>query len=87
MISPLAEGADRIAAQAALDRGAYVDVVLPFAQESYENTFEDDPSRQQFVELLAKARATLSCRASGAPASTRRAAAGLWTTSLTNCAG
>jgi hypothetical protein len=59
MISPLAEGADRIAAQAALDLGAYLDVVLPFAQESYENTFEDDPSRQQFVELLAKARATL----------------------------
>ncbi len=59
MISPLAEGADRIAAQAALDRGAYFDAILPFAQECYETTFENDPSRQEFVELLAKARATL----------------------------
>ena len=59
MVSPLAEGADRIAAQAALEQGAQFDAVLPFAQESYEATFENDPSREQFAELLAKARATL----------------------------
>jgi hypothetical protein len=39
MISPLAEGADRLAAEAALDAGFALQVPLPFEQTEYEKDF------------------------------------------------
>jgi len=59
MISSLAEGSDRIAAQAALDLKMPLDVVLPCPRPRYEKSFEDDASRQEFGRLLGQARATL----------------------------
>jgi hypothetical protein len=59
MISSLAEGSDRIAAQAALDLKMPLDVVLPCPRLRYEKSFEDDASRQEFARLLGQARATL----------------------------
>jgi hypothetical protein len=59
LISSLAEGADRIAARAALDAGFALDVVLPCPTPIYAETFVDDASRAEFASLLARARATL----------------------------
>jgi hypothetical protein len=59
MVSSLAEGSDRIAAEAALAIGLPLDVVLPCARAAYEQTFVDDSSRAEFETLLDKARARL----------------------------
>ena len=59
LISSLAEGADRIAARAALEAGFALDVVLPCPTPIYAQTFVDDASRGDFASLLARARATL----------------------------
>jgi hypothetical protein len=59
LISSLAEGADRIAARAALEAGFALDVVLPCPAPIYAQTFVDDASREEFASLLARARATL----------------------------
>ena len=60
LISSLAEGADRIAARAALAAGLALDVILPCPIETYAQTFVDDESRQDFASLLKLARATLT---------------------------
>lgn len=59
LISSLAEGADRIAARAALEAGCALDVVLPCPAPIYAETFVDDASREEFASLSARARATL----------------------------
>jgi hypothetical protein len=59
LISSLAEGADRIAARAALEAGFALDVVLPCPAPIYAETFVDDASREEFASLSARARATL----------------------------
>jgi len=59
LISSLAEGADRIAARAALEAGFALDVVLPCPAPIYAQTFVDDASRADFASLSARARATL----------------------------
>lgn len=46
MISPLAEGADQIAAEAALAAGWSLRAVLPFAAEEYALDFEGEPRRR-----------------------------------------
>ena len=56
MISPLAEGADRIAAEIASRLGYRLLAPLPFAQAEYENDF-DDESKAEFRRLLARAEA------------------------------
>ena len=58
-ISPLADGADQIAARAALELGFELQVVLPFAAAVYRNELADDTSRESFDELLAKASCVL----------------------------
>jgi hypothetical protein len=50
LISPLAEGADRLAARAAVDRGWRLSVPLPFLQDEYERDFPD--SVAEFRSLL-----------------------------------
>jgi hypothetical protein len=53
LISPLAEGADRLLAQAAISRGWWLAVPLPFARDEYEKDFP--ASTHAFAELLAHA--------------------------------
>jgi hypothetical protein len=57
VISPLAEGADRIVAQAGLDLGAELQCPLPFHVSEYVLDFGDERSRQDFYALLANATA------------------------------
>jgi hypothetical protein len=68
LVSALAEGTDRIAAQAALDLGQVLEVVLPFEPEEYEKDFAED-AVEDFRELLAQASAviTLDGRNTGRP--------------------
>lgn len=56
LISPLAEGADRLAAREALALGYGLQCPLPFSQSFYESTFvEADSSHAEFRELLGRA--------------------------------
>ena len=55
LLTALAEGADRIAAHAALEAGVEVGAVLPMLQLEYEADFQTDASIREFRELLAAA--------------------------------
>ena len=55
VLSPLAEGADRVVARAVLDYpGARLDAVLPLALEDYLEDFETEESRKEFGQLLSR---------------------------------
>ncbi|MBY6204156.1 hypothetical protein [Halomonas denitrificans] len=56
LISPLADGGDRIAARVARARGIELVVPLPLPLEEYEQDFEDPESRREFRDLLEAAR-------------------------------
>lgn len=58
LVSGLAEGADRMAAEAALARGIALRAILPFAPAEYERDFEEPGSKARFRALLAKATVT-----------------------------
>ena len=53
-ISPLADGADQIAAECALALGYRLRAVLPFDRETYRAELRGDGSRERFDTLLAK---------------------------------
>jgi hypothetical protein len=55
LISPLAEGADRLAAELAHDLGYRLSAALPFPQVEYERDFSAE-SRAEFRRLLGVAR-------------------------------
>ncbi|MEH6409172.1 MAG: hypothetical protein V7741_01500 [Hyphomonas sp.] len=55
LVSALAEGADRIAAWAALDRGWSLKVPLPFAKRRYIEDFDTPESRDEFALLCERA--------------------------------
>jgi len=55
LVTPLAEGSDRLAAEAALAAGFALDCPLPFTRELYEADFASEASRKTFHGLLAKA--------------------------------
>jgi hypothetical protein len=57
ILSPLAEGADRIVASAGLALGADLQCPLPFHEEEYCRDFSTESSRDEFHALLAKATA------------------------------
>lgn len=60
LLTPLAEGADRLAAREALSLGYSLQCPLPFAQGFYESTFTgDDAEHTEFRELLGKAESVL----------------------------
>ncbi len=59
LISALAEGADRMAAQAALRDGLTLASALPFPVADYETDFADPASRIEYAELIAKSARTL----------------------------
>src|SRR5256885_2775926 len=55
LISPLAEGADRVAAEVALTCGIKLIVPMPMAQQEYERDFITAESLSEFRRLLAAA--------------------------------
>ena len=55
LLSPLAEGADRLAAQVALELDIRLVVPLPMPKDEYEKDFETPQSKADFNELLHKA--------------------------------
>jgi len=66
ILSPLAEGADRIVARAGLSLGADLQCPLPFLAAEYCQDFEDAASRDEFHDLLAKASAVFQIEGSRA---------------------
>ena len=58
LLSPLAEGADRLAAEVALARGISLLVPMPMAQADYERDFASAKSLEEFRRLLASAEAS-----------------------------
>jgi hypothetical protein len=55
VMSSLAEGADRLVAQAALDQDIPILAVLPMPADEYRRDFEEDASRSDFDELCQRA--------------------------------
>jgi hypothetical protein len=55
LVSPLAEGADQIAGEAALAQGWHLDACLPFTREIYSHDFRDKESGAAFQRMLASA--------------------------------
>lgn len=55
VLSPIAEGADRLVARVALDLGVHLVVPLPMPREVYLTDFETAESRAEFDELLSRA--------------------------------
>lgn len=55
-ISPLAEGSDRLFAEAALDHGLALEALLPMPVDDYVGTFENQATLPQFHALLVRAR-------------------------------
>jgi hypothetical protein len=63
VLSPLAEGADRIVARAVLSEpGTRLDAILPFAVGDYLEDFETAGSRDEFKELLSRSRKPVCLR-------------------------
>lgn len=60
LLSGLAEGADRLVAQIALENQAELIAVLPMEQSFYEPDFEPDESRREFRELLGRSTKIIS---------------------------
>ncbi|MBK8908469.1 MAG: hypothetical protein IPM60_11355 [Rhodospirillales bacterium] len=60
VVSPLAEGADRMVAHIGLERGYDLQAVLPFAADAYEEDFADERSKAAFRDLISKASAVLT---------------------------
>jgi hypothetical protein len=58
-VSPIADGADQLAAEAALQSGWELQVVLPFERSEYRATLAHDAARRRFDELLAQATCVL----------------------------
>ena len=58
-VSPLAHGADQMAAQVALDLGFALHGVLPFAIEDYRRELNGDAATSPFDDLVARAKSVL----------------------------
>lgn len=58
-VSPIADGADQLAAEIALELGWELQVVLPFARAYYRSTLANHGARERFDALLARATCVL----------------------------
>lgn len=65
LLSPLAEGADRVAAEVALECGVQLWVPMPMAQSEYERDFTTSGSLEEFRRLLGMAHAQWEVEDSG----------------------
>jgi hypothetical protein len=83
LISALAEGADRVAAEAGLAADYSLEAVLPFAKAEYLLDFESAESRAAFESLLGRATSVLELDGGRKQANRAYEAAGLVT--LANC--
>ena len=54
-VSPIADGADQIAAELALELGWELQAILPFARDDYRATLASASARERFDSLLARA--------------------------------
>jgi hypothetical protein len=75
LLSPLADGADRIAAKTALRAGLRLVVPLPMAQAEYERDFTTAESLHEFRRLLATAASVFEVSSDNAPTRTDKYAA------------
>jgi hypothetical protein len=83
VISPLAEGADRLVARAAIEEGATLVAPLPFPRQAYVKDFDDAASRADFFALLDQASEIIELdgrRGGEAERSAAYAAVGDWVT-------
>ena len=63
LLTPLGEGAYRLAAHQILEQGkATIEVVLPLTKTDYLKDFHSEESKREFEILLAKARTQISLR-------------------------
>ena len=60
LVSALADGADTIAAEAALASGWRLDACLPFVRDEYATDFSEGEHRERFAQLLDSASATFT---------------------------
>ena len=58
-VSPVADGADQIAAEVALELGWELQGILPFSREQYRSSLANDVARERFNELLDRATCVL----------------------------
>lgn len=58
-VTPIADGADQVAAEVALELGWKLQAVLPFARDHYRSTLANDEARERFDALLARAERVL----------------------------
>lgn len=58
-VSPIADGADQIAAEVALELGWELQVIVPFGRETYRASLANHGARERFDELLERAAAVL----------------------------
>jgi hypothetical protein len=64
-VSPLADGADQIAAEAALEAGFELHAILPFRRDDYRASLEREPARRCFDALLDRATCVLELPGEG----------------------
>jgi hypothetical protein len=74
LLSALAEGADRVAADAALDAGWALHAVLPLSPPHYAADFDDAESRAHFDTLLGRSASVLDLAGDGEPGAPRNEA-------------
>ncbi len=55
LVSPLADGADQMAAQAGLDRGWRLQAILPFDRKTYIRDFDGHEAQARFISLIERA--------------------------------
>ena len=58
-VSPIADGADQVAAEAALELGWELQVITPFAREAYRSSLANHGARERFDSLLERAACVL----------------------------
>ena len=58
-VSPIADGADQIAAEVALELGWELQAILPFDRAAYRKSLANHGARERFDELMARATCTL----------------------------
>lgn len=68
ILSPLAEGGDRLVAQVGLDLGARLIVPLPLPPDDYHLDFNGVASRDEFQRLVGQADSVLLAQSAGDPA-------------------
>jgi hypothetical protein len=73
IVSPLAEGADRLVARVAVDAGLELHCVLPFPRDVYARDFSTTPSRADYAALLDYAAAVVELDGSTATPAERDA--------------